>query len=147
MRNWGYGSTKDFLLAILLAGVTAACSATLPSTQLTPASAVPPADYRKIISTGIPATIAKEAQVSELQRTKQAQPGDWFACLKSDNKPNDGLFAVFIENGKIVDFRRSVGIDHCESAVYSPLAPPAPPIKEKKMQPKRKQARPISKTD
>jgi len=147
MRNWGYGSTKDFLLAILLAGVTAACSATLPSTQLTPASAVPPADYRKIISTGIPATIAKEAQVSELQRTKQTQPGDWFACLKSDNKPNDGLFAVFIENGKIVDFRRSVRIDHCESAVYSPLAPPAPPVKEKKMHPKRKQARPISKPD
>jgi hypothetical protein len=147
MRNWGYGSTKDFLLAILLAGVTAACSATLPSTQLTSASAVPPADYRKIISTGVPATIAKEAQVSELQLTKQTQPGDWFACLKSDNKPNDGLFAVFIENGKNVDFRRSVGIDHCESAVYSPLAPPAPPIKEKKMQPKRKQARPISKID
>jgi hypothetical protein len=147
MRNWGNGSTKEFLLAILLASVTAACSATLPSTQLTPASAVPPADYRKIISTGVPATIAKEAQVSELQRTKQAQPGDWFACLKSDNKPNDGLFAVFIENGKIVDFRRSVRIDHCESAVYSPLAPPAPPVKEKKMHPKRKQARPKSKPD
>ena len=147
MRNWGYGSTKDFLLAILLAGVTAACSATLPSTQLTPASAVPPADYRKIISTGIPATIAKEAQVSELQRTKPAQHGDWFACLKSDNKSNYGLFAVFIENGKVVDFRRSVGIDHCESAVYSPLAPPAPPVKEKKMHPKRKQARPKSKPD
>ena len=147
MRNWGCGSTKDFLLAILLAGVTAACSATLPSTQLTPASAVPPADYRKIISTGVPATIAKEAQVSELQRTKQTQAGDWFACLKSDNKPNDGLFAVFIENGKIVDFRRSVSIDHCESAVYSPLAPPAPPVKEKKMHPKRKQARPKSKPD
>jgi hypothetical protein len=87
MGNWGYGSTKDLLLAILLAGVTAACSATLPSTQLTPASAVPPADYRKIISTGVPATISKEAQVSELQRTKQTQPGDWFACLKSEVAP------------------------------------------------------------
>src|ERR1017187_2409503 len=145
MRNWGCGSTKDFLLAILLVGVTAACSATLPSTQLTPASAVPPADYRKIISTGVPATIAKEAQVSELQRTKQTQPGDWFACLKSDNKPNDGLFAVFIENGKVVDFRRSVGIDHCESATYSPLTPPVPPAKEKTTRPKRKQVQPTSK--
>ena len=144
MRNWGYGSTKNILLAILLAGVTAACSATLPSTQLAPASAVPPADYRKIISTGVPATIAKEAQVSELQKTVAPQFGDWFACLKSDNKPNNGLFAVFIENGKVVDFRRSVGIDHCESAVYSPLAPPAPPLKDKKMQPKRKQVQPTS---
>ena len=131
MRNWRYGSTKDFLLAILLAGLTAACSATLPSTQITSASAVPPDDYRKIISTGIPATIAKQAQVSELQKTEGAQLGDWVACLKSDNKPNDGLFAVFIENGKIVDFRRSVVTDHCESAIYSPLAPPAPPVKEK----------------
>jgi hypothetical protein len=82
-----------------------------------------------------------------LQRTKLAQPGDWFACLKSDNKSNNGLFAVFIENGKVVDFRHSVGIDYCESAVYSPLAPPAPPVKEKKVLPKRRQARPISKTD
>ena len=147
MRNWRYGDIKDFLLAILLAGVTAACSATLPSTQITSASAVPPADYRKIISTGIPATVAKGAQVSELQKTVAAQSGDWFVCLKSDNKPNDGLFAVFIESGKIVDFRRSVVTDHCETAIYSPLAPPAPPVKEKKIQPKRKQARTNSKTD
>ena len=145
MRNWRYGSTKDFLLAILLAGLTAACSATLPSTELTSASAVPPADYRKIIVTGIPATIAKGAQVSELQKTAGAQLGDWVACLKSDNKPNDGLFAVFIENGKIVDFRRSVVTDHCESAVYSPLAPPAPPAKGKRTLPKGKQAQPTSK--
>jgi hypothetical protein len=132
MRNWRYGSTKDFLLAILLAGLTAACSGTLPSTELTPASAMPPADYRKIIGTGIPVTIANGAQVSELQKTEGAQLGDWAACLKSDNKPNDGLFAVFIENGKIVDFRRSVVTDHCETAIYSPLAPPAPPARDKK---------------
>jgi hypothetical protein len=127
--------------------MTAACSATLPSTQITSASAVPPTDYRKIISSGIPATIAKQAQVSELQKTAGAQLGDWVACLKSDNKPNDGLFAVFIENGKIVDFRRSVVTDYCESAIYSPLAPPAPPVKESSMHLKRKQARPTSKTD
>jgi hypothetical protein len=148
MRNRRYGSTKDFLLATLLAGLTAACSATLPSTQITitSASAVPPADYRKIISSGIPATIAKQAQVSELQKTEGAQLGDWVACLKSDNKPNDGLFAVFIENGKIVDFRRSVITDHCESAIYSPLAPAAPPVKKQSMHPERKQEHPISKT-
>ena len=138
MRNWGYGSTKDFLLAIFLAGLTAACSVTLPSTQITSASAAPPDNYHKIIGSGIPAPIAKGAQVSELQKTVAAQSGDWFACLKSDNKPNDGLFAVFIENGKIIDFRRSVGIDRCKSAIYSPLAPPAPPVREKKIQPKRK---------
>jgi hypothetical protein len=146
MRNWGYGSIKDLLPVILLTGTTAACSATLPSTQLTPTSAVPPADYRKIISSGIPATIAKQAQVSELQKTVGAQLGNWVACLKSDSKPNDGLFAVFIESGKIVDFRRSVVTDHCESAIYSPLAPAASPVKENSTHPKRGQARPLSKT-
>jgi hypothetical protein len=146
MRNWGYGNIKDFLPIILLTGATAACSATLSSTQLTPASAAPPANDRKIISSGIPAAIAKQAQVSDLQKTVGAQLGDWGACLKSDSKPNDGLFAVFIENGKIVGFRRSVVTDHCESAIYSPLAPPAPPVKENSMDPKRKQARPILKT-
>jgi hypothetical protein len=146
MRNRRCRSTKDFLLTTLLAGLSAACSATLPSTQITSASAAPPDDYRKIISSGIPATIAKQAQVSELQKTVGAQSGDWVACLKSDSKRNDGLFAVFIESGKIVDFRRSVVTDHCESAIYSPLAPPASPIKENSMHPKRGQARPISKT-
>ena len=136
----GNEAINRFLAVISLAGLTAACSGTLPSTQLTPASAVPPADYRKIIGTGIPATIAKGAQVSELQKTDGAQLGDWVACLKSDNKPNDGLFAVFIENGKIVDFRRSVVTDHCESAIYSPLAPPAPPARDKKTRSKGKRA-------
>ena len=63
-----------FFAIISLSGLTAACSATLPSTQITSASAVPPADYRKIISTGIPATIAKGAQVSELQKTQGRNP-------------------------------------------------------------------------
>jgi hypothetical protein len=76
MRNWGYESIKDFLPVILLAGATAACSTTLPRAQLTPASTVPPADYRKIISSGIPAIIAKQAQVSELQKTEGVQFGD-----------------------------------------------------------------------
>jgi hypothetical protein len=147
MRDRRCRSTKDFLLATLLAGLTAACSATLPSTQITSASAAPPDEYRKIINSGIPATIAKQAQVSELQKTSGAQLGDWVACLRSDNNPNDGLFAVFIENGKIVDFRRSVVTDHCVSAIYSPLTPPAPPVKESSMHLKRKQARPTSKAD
>jgi hypothetical protein len=140
MRPSRFRSIKKSLPIFLFAALTAACSATLPSTQITSASTAPPADYRKIISVGVPATITKGAQISELQRTTAAQAGDWFACLKSDNKPTDGLFAVFIENGKLVDFRRSVKIDRCESATYSPLAPPAPPAIQKKSPPKRKQA-------
>jgi len=80
------------------------------------------------------------AQVSELQKTIGGQSGDWFACVKSDTTPYVGFFAVFIENGKVVDFRRSVAIDQCESATYSPLAPTV--VQEKKMPPKRKKAPP-----
>jgi hypothetical protein len=59
----GSEAINRFLAVISLAGLTAACSATLPSTQIASASVVPPGNYHKIIGSGIPATIAKGAQV------------------------------------------------------------------------------------
>jgi len=131
-QRWN-GSGKKCLPAILLAALTSACSGVLPSTQLTTASttppaaplATPPADYRKIIGAGVPAPMMNGAQVSELRKSiGGGQSGDWIACVKSDTKPYVGFFAVFIENEKVVDFRRAVGVDRCEAAIYSPLPPP-----------------------
>jgi hypothetical protein len=141
----------------LLAALTSACSGILPSTQLTTAStpppaaapaaplATPPADYRKIIRAGVPAPMTNGAQVSELRKTiGGGQSGDWIACMKSDTKPYIGFFAVFIENDKVVDFRRAVGIDRCEAAIYSPLPPP---VVQKKTPPKRNKIHPASAKD
>jgi hypothetical protein len=138
MRHYGNGSARGFLLAVSLAALTSACSGVLSGAQMTPVPPSPPADYRKIISTGTPAPMTAGAQVSELRNANGGQPGDWFACVKSDTTPYIGFFAVFIGNGTVVDFRRSVAIDQCESAAYSPLAPPV--VQEKKTPPKRKQA-------
>jgi hypothetical protein len=143
-------SAKKRRAAILLAALTSACSGVLPSTQLTTASttppatplATPPADYRKIIGAGVPAPMMNGAQVSELRKTVGGgQSGDWIACVKSDAKPYIGFFAVFIENEKVVDFRRAVGIDRCEAAIYSPLPPP---VVQKKTPPKRNKIHPAS---
>jgi hypothetical protein len=62
---------------------------------------------------------------------------DWVVCLKLDTKPNPSFFAVFFEGEKIKHVRRSVQIDQCELADYSPLMPPVPPP-AKKTQIKRK---------
>ncbi|HEY1474449.1 MAG TPA: hypothetical protein VGF53_10230 [Pseudolabrys sp.] len=140
MRHYGNASAGKFFPAILLAALTSACSGVLSGAQLTTMPATPPADYRKIISTGAPAPMTAGAQVSELRQTSGSQSGDWFACVKSDTAPYVGFFAVFIENEKVVDFRRSVATDRCEAASYSPLAPPV--VQEKKTPPKRKKAAP-----
>ena len=120
-------------LAFLPAALLAACSTTLPDN----APAWPPADYRKIIRDSIPDELAKGAQVSEPRKTIAPQLYDWVLCLKSDTKPNPSFFAVFFEGEKIKHLRRSVQIDQCELADYSPLMPPVPPP-AKKTQIKRK---------
>jgi hypothetical protein len=122
-------------LAFLPAALIAACASTLPDN----APAWPPADYRKIIrdSGEIPNELKKEAQVSEPRKTVAPQLYDWVVCLKSDTKPTPSFFAVFFEGEKIQLVRRSVQIDQCEMADYSPLTPPVPPP-AKKTQIKRK---------
>ena len=126
-------------LAILLAALTAACFGSLPDdAQITAAPTWPPANYRKIIrDSKIPDTLINGAQVSELRKAVAPQSGDWVACLKFDMKPDIGFFAVFIKGQEIIDFRRSVQIDQCEFADYSPLTPLAPPSPTKKTQLKR----------
>ena len=116
-------------LAFLPAALIAACASTLPDN----APAWPPADYRKIIRNfeEIPNELKKEAQVSEPRRTVAPQLYNWVVCLKSDTKPTPIFFAVFFEGEKIQLVRRSVQIDQCEMADYSPLTPPVPPTCEK----------------
>jgi hypothetical protein len=149
-----------FFLAILPPALIAACSSTLPDN----APAWPPADFRKIIrdsadyrkiirdSAGyrkiirdskeeIPdkeeTELAKEVQVSEPRKTIAPQLYDWVVCLKADTKPTTSFFAVFFEGETIRLVRRSVQIDQCEIADYSPLTPPVPPP-VRKVQIKRK---------
>jgi hypothetical protein len=123
-------------LAFLPAALIAACSSTLPENN---APVWPPADYRKIIrdSGEIPDELKKEAQVSEPRKTVAPQLYDWVVCLKPDTKPTPSFFAVFFEGEKIQLVRRSVQIDQCEMADYSPLTQPVPPP-AKKTQIKRK---------
>ena len=128
-------------LAILLTALTAACSSIVPGadTQITAAPAEPPVNYRKIILAKLPNNLTDGAQASELRKAVAPQLFDWVACLKLDTKPNISLFAVFFEGEKIEHFRRSVLIDQCESADYSPLTPPAAlPAPAKKTQLKHK---------
>ena len=129
-------------LALLAPALIAACSSTLPDN----APAWPPADYRKIIRDSkeeipdkkeIPDEFSKGVQVSEPRKTIAPQLYDWVVCLKSDTKPATSFFAVFFEGETIRLVRRSVQIDQCEIADYSPLTPPAPPS-VRKVQIKRK---------
>jgi hypothetical protein len=141
-----------FFLAILSPALIAACSSTVPDN----APAWPPADYRKIIRDSddyrkiirdsktirdskeeIPDELTKGVQVSEPRKTIAPQLYDWVVCLKADTKPTTSFFAVFFDGETIRLVRRSVQIDQCEIADYSPLTPPVPPP-VRKVQIKRK---------
>jgi hypothetical protein len=141
-----------FFLAILPPALIAACSSTVPDN----APAWPPADYRKIIRDSDdyrkiirdsktirdskeenPDELTKGVQVSEPRKTIAPQLYDWVVCLKADTKPTTSFFAVFFEGETIRLVRRSVQIDQCEIADYSPLTPPVPPP-VRKVQIKRK---------
>ena len=118
------------LLATLSAALIAGCSSTLPDNP----PAWPPADYRKIIRDSkedIPDELSKGAQVSEPRKTIAPQIYDWVVCLKSDTKPAPSFFAVFFDGEQIKLVRRSVQIDQCEIASYSPLTSPVPPPAQK----------------
>jgi hypothetical protein len=133
------------VLVLVIAAHVAACSSAALDTvaQVASTPAGPPADYRSLIRTGVPATLTAEAEVSELRKTVGPEPGEWIACLKSAKKAATGakekptFVAVFFEGGKVTDYRQAVLIDRCESAAYSPL-PPAPPPKSKQLKTNKK---------
>jgi len=63
------------------------------------------------------------AQLSSLAAPRQTQLGDWVACLRTFGEKG-GTFAVSYEGGKVLDIRRAVAIDRCDSADYAPLPRP-----------------------
>jgi hypothetical protein len=68
------------------------------------------------------------ATISAIQPAQGPQLGAWYACVKAA----DGTkYAVLYQDGKVVDFRQALAIDHCDGMNgYRPL-PPAKPAAAK----------------
>jgi hypothetical protein len=65
----------------------------------------------------------------------------WETCMRATVDGVDGNYAVFVANGKVVDARTALPVDHCEQQNYIPLSinRPEPPPKSNKGKSKARQ--------
>lgn len=131
------------IAAAASAALLAHCAGLIGTEEAPPAAApVPPSDYQRVIADNVPGqfkdkSLLAGAQVSPLRAAVAPQRGDWMACLKMGGGGEPAFYAVLIQDGKILELRRAVGIDRCEAESYAPLSPP-PPLKPPAPPPKQK---------
>ena len=103
------------ITALLLAG----CAT--PTVSRSP----PPANYAQLAANYLAGNLhnvpVQNAQISALRASKGTQPGQWGACIAFPAAQN-AFYAIFYDEGKVIDFRQSVAIDNCRrTEVYVPL--------------------------
>ena len=69
-------------------------------------------------------------KVSRVRNAHLLAPADWILCLKSDVETDRHIYALFVRDNTIVDYRLAVLLDQCEHDQFEPLETlmPAPPI-------------------
>jgi hypothetical protein len=45
----------------------------------------------------------------------------WMTCLKIDAHGNPQLYAIFIQDNKVIDSRASIVMDQCQKESYGPF--------------------------
>jgi len=106
------------------------CSSSFFFMPETPVSLEPgPANYHTLIANDLRTLKDRPAmgpiEVTQLRQTRLAQPGDWFACVRTTLQEKPLYFAVFMREGKVIDRRQAVRIDECSSEHFQPLQDPA----------------------
>jgi len=103
--------------------VVAACAALLAHVTIAGAQ---PTDMRREIAAAVtlaaPISLAN-AELSVLRPPAGPQLGDSVACLRLAG--GAGFIAVFFEAGKVINYRRAVAVDRCDSQAYEPLVAPS----------------------
>ena len=85
-------------------------------------------NYRQIVAENI-ATIFPNPvplgmlEISGIWRTNHFKGPVWTTCLKihAENAPQE--YAIFIQDGKIIDQRAGVAVDRCNEQKYQPFEP------------------------
>ena len=89
-----------------------------------------PTDYQALVAKDLVALPNRSSmgplEISPLRQTRLAQPGDWFACVRTTLQERPIFFAVFIRDGKVIDRRQAVVVDGCAEQRFAPLPSEAP---------------------
>jgi hypothetical protein len=89
-------------------------------------------NYRRIVSDNIKTLFPKaelgELEISGVRMVDHLKGAAWLTCLKLDAHGKPQVYAIFIQDNKIIDQRAGVVIDQCHKETYTPLetSPPAP---------------------
>jgi hypothetical protein len=93
-----------------------------------PAEDLAEPNYRKIIAENIGAifpagTPLGTLEISGVWRSLHLRGAVWTTCLRihADTAPQE--YAIFIQNGTIIDQRVGVAVDHCKQQAYQPFEP------------------------
>jgi hypothetical protein len=91
-------------------------------------------NYRRIVTDNIKAIFPKqnppgELEISGLRMVDHFQGPAWITCLKIDARGKPQLYAIFIQNDKVIDARASVVVDQCQKESYGPFELPGGPTK------------------
>jgi len=114
-------------LAMTLGGCSA--SEIIQGWAAPPAADLTQPDYRRIIADNLKSIFPDPSSLGELEisgaRLVDHLKGTaWIVCLKLDARGNPQLYAIFIQDGKIIDQRTGIVIDQCYKETYAPFAVP-----------------------
>ena len=117
------------LLTLVLGGC--AMSGLIPDRISDEAAGPEPVNYRFVIANGLKSILGDTGlqqsgllEITSPHRVDGIKGATWMVCLRTLSYPSRtprSYYAVFIQNGKIVDSRASVGIDQCERRDYAPF--------------------------
>jgi len=115
-------------LAIVLGGCSA--SEIVQNWSNAPAADLSEPNHRRIVADNIRTLFPNKAALGEVEisgrRVVDHLKGKaWRTCLKLDARVNPQQYAIFIQDGKIIDSRASIIMDQCGKEAYEPfdLAP------------------------
>jgi hypothetical protein len=117
---------------LLLAMTLSGCSATelVQSGALGPAPVLSQPNYQRIVADNINTIFPNQPVLGDLE-ISGVRPVDhlkgpaWLTCLKLDSHGKPQLYAIFIQQGKIIDSRAGVIMDGCSKESYQPFTPSA----------------------
>ena len=86
-------------------------------------------NYQRIITDNIGTIFPKgppgELEISGVRMVDHLKGPAWITCLKIDARGKPQHYAIFIQDGKVIDARASMIVDQCQKESYEPFELPA----------------------
>jgi hypothetical protein len=121
--------SRALLLLVLTLG-GCAVSGSIPDWVSDDAAGPEPVNYRFVVANALDAIMGPKfrenrlLEISSPHRVDTRRGATWLVCIKSLTFPSRqprAYYAAFLQRGKIVEYRLSVGIDQCELESYTPF--------------------------